>query len=218
MPFNLVWSTQPGFFCARSHGLHFRLNQFEQNRVDLGVPVSSILTQAIRLIPRGDLVLSGPPLTYTAVSVDDHFVRVRHEGFKTRTTLFAARDTEPEIEAKSSWCGKQFVIVPGALKLDIYIASREAAASTGAPLPPLVPGYVWVRRSDLEALLDADSEVQAKSQPPTLIPRVTLVGLDSPEDLAFRVLGQPPLVQYALELRQWARAKRNPQNNVFSSL
>lgn len=218
MPFNLVWSAQPGFFCARSHGLHFRLNQFEQTRVDLGVPVSSILTQAIRLFPRcRHDIGAGPPLTYTALSVDDHFVRVRHEGFKTRTALFAARDTEPEIEAKASWCGKQFVIVPGALKLDIYIASREAAAATGAPLPPLVPGYVWVRRSDLEALPDSD-EVRSKSNPPPPTSRVTLVGLDSPEDLSFRVLGQPPLVQYALELHQWARAKRNPQNNVFSNL
>lgn len=196
MPFNLLWEAHPGYYHSWSHGLMFRLNLAEQHSVEPDKVIPSVLVSGVRYRSKsGEQLLNVHPYLYTAVSVSDAIVRVRHEGFRTKANLFDRPGDEPRIEAPATWCGKQFTLIPGDLKYDIYVADRVSARQAGAPTPPLVPGYAWVRRSDLNRDYFQENPV-------------TLFGLDTPEDLHFRVLGQAPLIQYANELNVWARSKR----------
>ena len=69
---------------------------------------------------------------------------------------------------------------------------QNRVESTGAPVPPLVPGHVWVSGSSY----DSGGRV------------ITTWALDSPDDLSYNVLARPVLVNYAEMLNQWATEQR----------
>lgn len=184
MPFSLTWNKDPllpDTLSAVYGGLKFFTR--ESSGVRVGARTTCVLTSVNyehRPAHNGQRVVEG----FGATPLTSDMIPVKHGGF------YATGDPLSPVEADVT--GTSMKLSPGAFVSSVYVANQIHAKQIGAPVPPLVPGHVWVSGSSY----DSGGRV------------ITTWALDSPDDLSYNVLARPVLVNYAEMLNQWATEQR----------
>ena len=184
MPFSLTWNQDPllpDTLSAVYGGLKFFTR--ESSVVRAGARTTCVLTSVNyehRPASNGQKLIDG----FVAAPLSSDMTPIQHRGFYTTG--------DPLFPVRADIVGSSLKLSPGVFINSVYVANQIHAKQIGAPVPPLVPGHVWVSGSSY----DSGGRL------------ITTWALDSPDDLSYNVLARPVLVNYAEMLNQWATEQR----------
>lgn len=193
MPFSLTWNQDPLLpetLSAVYGGLKFFTR--ESSVVRAGARTTCVLTSVNyehRPAPNGQKLIDG----FVAAPLSSDMTPVQHRGFYTTG--------DPLFPVRADIVGSSLKLSPGVFINSVYVANQIHAKQIGAPVPPLIPGRVWV---------SASNSTSSGSV-------VTTWALDSPDDLSYNVLARPALVTYAETLNQWATEQRANASSGWSA-
>lgn len=185
MPFTLTWKvdqSEPSRLTAIHGGLVFYTQS--RNGTKIGSQTQCVLLAIEREPKPSDSHHTA--VSFIASPVTPEMVPIHHNGFYTTG--------DPVFPVVADVQASNKKLLPGRFVHDVYVANRVQAVLAGAPVPPLIPGTVWVVNH------------RCASQ------HLVTWALDTPGDLTHNVLGRPELVTYAETLRQWSISKRDTSN------